>query len=178
MTTATRREGRHHPAATICVRRQQVHRKSQHTAEPLIRENLSKEGIHRGPLTIQSDRGSAIRSQAVAQAGHRWGDQVLSRPHVSDARPLSESSSGAVEALACAFRRFLASAAALLDSGIDKANVTASASQPFQLESGDHFGEQLNHQGQRHENVQLLHPAELAAGLRCIQFWPACARRR
>jgi len=89
MTTAT--QGRPTPpSATICVRRQQVHRKSQHPAERLINENRVKEGI-RGQLTIQSDRGSAIRSQAVAQAGHRWGDQVLSRPHVSDDGPLSES---------------------------------------------------------------------------------------
>ena len=44
-----------------------AHRESQHLAARLIRETFVKEGIHRDQLTIHSDRGPAMRSQAVAQ---------------------------------------------------------------------------------------------------------------
>ena len=44
-----------------------AHRESQHLAVCLIRETLVKEGIRRDPLTIHSDRGPAMRFQAVAQ---------------------------------------------------------------------------------------------------------------
>ena len=44
-----------------------AHRECQHLAERLIRETLVKEGIRRDQLTIHSDRGPAMRSQAVAQ---------------------------------------------------------------------------------------------------------------
>jgi len=42
-------------------------RESQHLAAEVIRETLIKEGIGRDQLTIHSDRGAAMRSQAVAQ---------------------------------------------------------------------------------------------------------------
>jgi putative transposase len=67
-------------------------RESQHLAERLIRETLIKEGIHRDQLTIHSDRGPAMRSQAVAQLLATLGvTKSHSRPHVSDDNPFSES---------------------------------------------------------------------------------------
>jgi len=69
-----------------------AHRESQHLAERLIRETLVKEGIHRDQLTIHSDRGPAMRSQAVAQLLATLGvTKSHSRPHVSDDNPFSES---------------------------------------------------------------------------------------
>jgi len=69
-----------------------AHRESQHLAERLIRETLIKEGIHRDQLTIHSDRGPAMRSQAVAQLLATLGvTKSHSRPHVSDDNPFSES---------------------------------------------------------------------------------------
>jgi len=44
-----------------------AHRESQQLAERLIRETVVKDGIQRDQLTIHSDRGPAMRSQAVAQ---------------------------------------------------------------------------------------------------------------
>ncbi|NCV59399.1 MAG: IS3 family transposase, partial [Betaproteobacteria bacterium] len=67
-------------------------RESQHLAERLIRETLIKEGIGRDRLTIHSDRGAAMRSQAVAQLLATLGvTKSHSRPHVSDDNPFSES---------------------------------------------------------------------------------------
>jgi putative transposase len=67
-------------------------RESQHLAERLIRETLIKEGIGRDQLTIHSDRGAAMRSQAVAQLLATLGvTKSHSRPHVSDDNPFSES---------------------------------------------------------------------------------------
>ena len=69
-----------------------AHRESQCLAERLIRETLIKEGIHRDQLTIHSDRGPAMRSQALAQLlATRGVTKSHSRPHVSDDNPLSES---------------------------------------------------------------------------------------
>jgi putative transposase len=69
-----------------------AHRESQHLAERLIRETLMKEGIHRDQITIHSDRGPAMRSQAVAQFLATLGvTKSHSRPHVSDDNPFSES---------------------------------------------------------------------------------------
>jgi putative transposase len=69
-----------------------AHRESQHLAERLIRETLVKEGILRDQLTIHSDRGPAMRSQAVAQLLATLGvTKSHSRPHVSDDNPFSES---------------------------------------------------------------------------------------
>jgi transposase InsO family protein len=67
-------------------------RESRHLAERLIRETLVKEGIGRDQLTIHSDRGAAMRSQAVAQLLATFGvTKSHSRPHVSDDNPFSES---------------------------------------------------------------------------------------
>ena len=67
-------------------------RESQHLAERLIRETLIKEGVGRDRLTIHSDRGAAMRSQAVAQLLATLGvTKSHSRPHVSDDNPFSES---------------------------------------------------------------------------------------
>jgi transposase InsO family protein len=69
-----------------------AHQESQHLAERLLRETLVKEGIHRDQLTIHSDRGPAMRSQAVAQFPVILGVITShSRPHVSDDSPFSES---------------------------------------------------------------------------------------
>ena len=59
MPTATQRRPTP-PSATICDLGEQVRRESQHFAERLIHENRVKEGIHRGQLTIQSDRGPVM----------------------------------------------------------------------------------------------------------------------
>jgi len=69
-----------------------AHRESQHLAERLIRETLVKEGINRNQLMIHSDRGPAMRSQAVAQLLANLGvTKSHSRPHVSNDNPYSES---------------------------------------------------------------------------------------
>ena len=67
-------------------------RESQHLAERLIRETLIKEDINQDQLTIHSDRGPAMRSQAVAQLLANLGvTKSHSRPHVSNDNPFSES---------------------------------------------------------------------------------------
>jgi len=67
-------------------------RESQHLAERLIRETLVKECIHRDQLTIDSDRGAAMRSHAVTQLMATLGViKSVSRPHVRDDNPFSES---------------------------------------------------------------------------------------
>jgi len=69
-----------------------AHRESQQLAEQLIREPLVKEGIQRDQLTIHSDRGPAMRSQAMAQLLATLGvTKSHSRPHVSDDNPFSEN---------------------------------------------------------------------------------------
>ena len=69
-----------------------AHRESQHLAAEVIRETFVKEGIHRDQLTIHSDCGPAMRSQAVAQLLATLGvTKSHSRPHVSDDNPFSES---------------------------------------------------------------------------------------
>jgi putative transposase len=71
-----------------------AHRESQHLAERLIRETLVKEGILRDQLTIHSDRGPAMRSQAVAQLLATLGvTKSHSRPHVSATTPSPRASS-------------------------------------------------------------------------------------
>ena len=63
-----------------------------HLAERLIRETLVKECIHRDQLTIDSDRGAAMRSHAVTQLMATLGViKSVSRPHVRDDNPFSES---------------------------------------------------------------------------------------
>jgi putative transposase len=67
-------------------------RESEHLAERLIRETITKEGVARDRLTLHSDRGPSMRSQTVAQLLATLGiTKSHSRPHVSDDNPFSES---------------------------------------------------------------------------------------
>jgi putative transposase len=69
-----------------------AHRESQDLAQRLIRETVWKQGVARDQLTIHSDRGPAMRSQAVAQLLATLGiTKSHSRPHVSNDNPFSES---------------------------------------------------------------------------------------
>lgn len=61
-------------------------------AAQLISEACSREGIDRSQLTIHSDRGVSMTSRTVAQLLAELGvDRSLSRPHVSNDNPFSES---------------------------------------------------------------------------------------
>jgi len=67
-------------------------RESDRLAERLIRETVVKERVARDQLTIHSDRGPSMRSQAVAQLLATLGiTKSHSRPHVSNDNPFSES---------------------------------------------------------------------------------------
>lgn len=61
-------------------------------AERLIEETCKKQGIVPGQLTIHADRGSSMKSKAVAHLLADLGiTKTHSRPHVSDDNPFSES---------------------------------------------------------------------------------------
>ena len=61
-------------------------------AEELIAEACTKEGVDRGQLTIHSDRGTSMTSKTVAQLLAELDvTRSLSRPHVSNDNPFSES---------------------------------------------------------------------------------------
>ena len=61
-------------------------------ARRLIDESCRKQAIDPGQLTIHSDRGSPMKSQTVAQLLATLGVvRSLSRPHVSNDNPFSES---------------------------------------------------------------------------------------
>jgi putative transposase len=61
-------------------------------AQRLIRETCQKQDLDAGQLTIHSDRGSPMKSQTVAQLLATLGVvRSLSRPHVSNDNPFSES---------------------------------------------------------------------------------------
>jgi putative transposase len=61
-------------------------------AEQLIAAAIEKEGIEPGQLTIHADRGSSMRSKAVALLLSDLGvTKTHSRPHVSNDNPYSES---------------------------------------------------------------------------------------
>jgi putative transposase len=61
-------------------------------AERLLRESLVKEGIAPGQLHLHADRGSSMRSRAVAQMLAELGViRSHSRPHVSNDNPFSEA---------------------------------------------------------------------------------------
>ena len=67
-------------------------RESAALAERLIRETCTKQGIHRGQLTIHADRGSSMKSKAVAFLLADLGvTKTHSRPHVSNDNPFSEA---------------------------------------------------------------------------------------
>ena len=61
-------------------------------AQRLIAETCARQGIEPGQLTIHADRGSAMKSQPVAQLLADLGvTKTHSRPHVSNDNPFSES---------------------------------------------------------------------------------------
>ena len=67
-------------------------RESGTLAKRLIEETCEKEGVAPGELTVHSDRGPSMTSQTVTQLHVQLGlTKSLSRPHVSNDNPFSES---------------------------------------------------------------------------------------
>jgi putative transposase len=67
-------------------------RESAELAKQLIEESCLKQGIRMDQLTIHSDRGPSMTSKSVAMLFADLGIQrSLSRPHVSNDNPFSES---------------------------------------------------------------------------------------
>ena len=67
-------------------------RESATLAKKLIRETCAKQGIPREQLTLHADRGSSMKSKAVALLLADLGvTKTHSRPHVSNDNPFSES---------------------------------------------------------------------------------------
>ena len=67
-------------------------RESAILAKKLIRETCAKQGIPREQLTLHADRGSSMKSKAVAFLLADLGvTKTHSRPHVSNDNPFSES---------------------------------------------------------------------------------------
>lgn len=69
-----------------------AHRESAQLAEQLIAESVSRYKITPGTLMLHADRGTSMRSKAVAEL---LSDLTIirshSRPHVSDDNPFSEA---------------------------------------------------------------------------------------
>ena len=69
-----------------------AHREQDALAKRLIEETCQKQHIHRGQLIIHADRGSRMKSKAVAHLLSDLGiTKTHSRPHVSNDNPYSES---------------------------------------------------------------------------------------
>ena len=69
-----------------------AHRESAALAGRLIRESCEKQGIEKGTLTIHADRGSSMKSKAVALLLSDLGvTKTHSRPYTSNDNPYSES---------------------------------------------------------------------------------------
>lgn len=69
-----------------------AHRENAELAETLIRETCERQEIDQDQLLIHSDRGSPMTSKAVALLLSDLGvTKSLSRPHVSNDNPFSES---------------------------------------------------------------------------------------
>ena len=67
-------------------------RESAELAERLFAETVARHGIEPGSLTVHADRGSAMRSEGLAQLlGSLGVVRSFSRPHVSDDNAFSES---------------------------------------------------------------------------------------
>jgi putative transposase len=67
-------------------------RESAELAEQLFAETVTRHGIEPGSLTVHADRGSAMRSDGLAQLlGSLGVVRSFSRPHVSDDNAFSES---------------------------------------------------------------------------------------
>ena len=65
---------------------------SSSLAKRLIRESSDKQGIEQDQLTLHADRGSSMKSKAVALLLADLGvTKTHSRPHVSDDNPFSEA---------------------------------------------------------------------------------------
>jgi putative transposase len=69
-----------------------AHREQAALAKRLIHDSCTKQNIEPGQLTVHADRGSSMKSKAVA---HLLGDlgvtKTHSRPHVSNDNPYSEA---------------------------------------------------------------------------------------
>ncbi len=69
-----------------------AHREAAALAKRLIRETCEKQNISEGQLVIHADRGSSMRSKAVAHLLADLGvTKTHSRPHVSNDNPYSEA---------------------------------------------------------------------------------------
>jgi len=69
-----------------------AHRESAELAKRLIQESCRKQGIVPEQLTLHADRGSSMKSKAVAMLLADLGvTKTHSRPHVSNDNPYSES---------------------------------------------------------------------------------------
>ena len=67
-------------------------RESGDLAKQLMRETCERQGIEEGQLTVHSDRGSPMKSKALAQFYADLGvTKTHSRPHTSNDNPFSES---------------------------------------------------------------------------------------
>jgi putative transposase len=67
-------------------------RESTELAKQLFAETVARHGVEPGSLTVHADRGSAMRSDGLAQLFSSLGvDRSFSRPHVSDDNAFSES---------------------------------------------------------------------------------------
>jgi transposase InsO family protein len=67
-------------------------RESAELAEHLFAETVARHGVEPGALTVHADRGSAMRSEGLAQLlGSLGVVRSFSRPHVSDDNAFSES---------------------------------------------------------------------------------------
>jgi putative transposase len=67
-------------------------RESAELAEHLFAETVARHGVEPGSLTVHADRGSAMRSEGLAQLlGSLGVVRSFSRPHVSDDNAFSES---------------------------------------------------------------------------------------
>lgn len=67
-------------------------RESAELAEQLFAETVARHGVEPGALTVHADRGSAMRSDGLAQLlGSLGVERSFSRPHVSDDNAFSES---------------------------------------------------------------------------------------
>ncbi|MFS8070959.1 MAG: IS3 family transposase, partial [Byssovorax sp.] len=67
-------------------------RESAELAQQLFKETVTRHGVERDSLTVHADRGSAMRSEGLAQLlGSLGVERSFSRPHVSDDNAFSES---------------------------------------------------------------------------------------
>jgi putative transposase len=67
-------------------------RESTELAKQLFAETVARHGVEPGSLTVHADRGSAMRSEGLAQLlGSLGVERSFSRPHVSDDNAFSES---------------------------------------------------------------------------------------